>query len=217
MTPYDVQIVGAGLGGAQAASALGQSGFDGSIAMIGEEPELPYQRPPLSTDSLSGEKRFQRILMRPPAFRERRSVTSMLRERVIALDPESQTVTTTSSAKIGYGSPIWATGRASRKLASNQYDIKLQTVGRSVEYDAPVVRGLPDGRSLPMIDLKECHVMAMSCVNATKDDVQGRQLVLDRLLIDPVKLVHTSVPRLELLLQDGCIGEGEKSASATEH
>ncbi|MBB4640175.1 NADPH-dependent 2,4-dienoyl-CoA reductase/sulfur reductase-like enzyme [Rhizorhapis suberifaciens] len=49
---YDVVIVGAGQGGAQAAIALRQNGFAGTIAMIGDEPELPYERPPLSKDYL---------------------------------------------------------------------------------------------------------------------------------------------------------------------
>jgi 3-phenylpropionate/trans-cinnamate dioxygenase ferredoxin reductase subunit len=50
---YDVLIIGAGHGGAQAATALRQMGFVGSIAVFGEEPDLPYERPPLSKDYLS--------------------------------------------------------------------------------------------------------------------------------------------------------------------
>jgi 3-phenylpropionate/trans-cinnamate dioxygenase ferredoxin reductase subunit len=45
---YDVLIVGAGHAGALTAIALRDQGFDGSIALVGEEPELPYERPPLS-------------------------------------------------------------------------------------------------------------------------------------------------------------------------
>ena len=55
---YDVVIVGGGHAGAQAAIALRQNKFDGAIAMIGAEAELPYERPPLSKDYLSGEKTF---------------------------------------------------------------------------------------------------------------------------------------------------------------
>ncbi len=68
MTHYDVLIVGAGHGGAQAAIALRQNKFAGSIAMIGDEPELPYERPPLSKEYLAGDKAFERILIRPAAF-----------------------------------------------------------------------------------------------------------------------------------------------------
>ena len=74
---YDVVIVGTGHGGAQAAIALRQRGFTGSIALVGEEPDPPYERPPLSKDYLAGGKPFERILIRPVAFwAERRSSRS---------------------------------------------------------------------------------------------------------------------------------------------
>ena len=70
---FDILIVGAGHGGAQAAIALRQRKFEGSIAMIGEEPEIPYERPPLSKDYLSGEKTFERLLIRPATFWDERT------------------------------------------------------------------------------------------------------------------------------------------------
>jgi hypothetical protein len=70
---YDVVIVGAGHGGAQAAIALRQAQFSGTIALIGAEPELPYERPPLSKEFLCADKPFERMLIRPEAFwREQR-------------------------------------------------------------------------------------------------------------------------------------------------
>ena len=65
-TSTDVLIVGAGHGGAQAAIALRQRKYDGSIAIVGEEPEIPYERPPLSKDYLAGDKPF-RAHPDPPA------------------------------------------------------------------------------------------------------------------------------------------------------
>jgi 3-phenylpropionate/trans-cinnamate dioxygenase ferredoxin reductase subunit len=53
----DVVIVGAGHGGAQAAIALRQNGFAGSILVIGREPEYPYERPPLSKEYLARRRR----------------------------------------------------------------------------------------------------------------------------------------------------------------
>ena len=58
---FDVLIVGAGHAGAQAAASLRQAGFEGSIGLLGDEPELPYERPPLSKEYLSGEKTLERI------------------------------------------------------------------------------------------------------------------------------------------------------------
>lgn len=61
---FDVLIVGGGHGGAQAAMALRQGGFVGSLAIVGEEPELPYERPSLSKEYLAGDKPFERLLIR---------------------------------------------------------------------------------------------------------------------------------------------------------
>ena len=57
---FDIVIVGAGHGGAQAAIMLRQLKFEGSIAIVGEEPEIPYERPPLSKEFFAGEKPFER-------------------------------------------------------------------------------------------------------------------------------------------------------------
>ena len=78
MSRYDVLIVGGGHAGAQAAIALRQNKYEGTIAIIGEEPETPYERPPLSKDYLSGEKPFERILIRPAALWAERNIAMLL-------------------------------------------------------------------------------------------------------------------------------------------
>lgn len=123
MTRYDVVIVGAGHGGAQAAIALRQRKFAGTIAVIGEEPELPYERPPLSKDYLAGDKTFERILIRPPAFWAEREVTMLTGRRVVAVDPDSHSVTTAEGATIGYGRLIWAAGGHPRRLSCEGHDL----------------------------------------------------------------------------------------------
>ena len=55
MERKDVIIVGSGHGGAQVAIALRQNGFEGSVLMVSQDRELPYERPPLSKEYLSGE------------------------------------------------------------------------------------------------------------------------------------------------------------------
>ena len=403
---FDVVIVGAGHGGAQAAIALRQNGFAGSIAMIGAEPDLPYERPPLSKDYLAGEKTFGRMLIRPAAFWEERRIEMLLDRRVVAVDPEAHRVTTEGGETIGYGKLIWAAGGTPRQLAcpgaelagvhtiraradvdrivgalgrvaqvvvigggyigleaaavltmlgkrvvlletlgrvlsrvageplsrfyeaehrghgvdvrlgaeveslvgdrgrvsgvrladgslvdaqlvivgigidgaagplleagarggngvavdgrcrtslpdifavgdcalhanrfaggapirlesvqnahdqatvaartiagleadydalpwfwSNQYDLRLQTVGLSTGHDSTVVRGEPAARSFSVIYLKQGRVVALDCVNATRDYVQGRKLILERLAPDPAKLADPDIPLKEL-------------------
>ena len=406
MKRYDVLIVGAGHAGAQAAIALRQNKFEGSIATIGDELEFPYERPPLSKEYFAGEKAFERILIRPAAFWAERNVEMLLGRRVVSVDPVAHTVM--ADEEIGYGSLIWATGGKPRELPcgghhltgihtvrtradadrmlaeldgvtrvvvigggyigleaaavlskfgkqvtvlealdrvlarvageplsrfyeaehrahgvtvrlgetvvsiegedkvtgvkladgevvpaemvivgigiiaavepllaagaeggngvlvdeqcrtslpdvyavgdcalhsnrfadgavirlesvqnandqatcavktilgqevsydavpwfwSNQYDLKLQTVGLSIGYDATVVRGDPAARSFSVIYLRGGRVIALDCVNATKDYVQGRKLVVEGLSVDPDTLADTSVLLKELVPQ----------------
>ena len=120
---YDVLIVAAGHGGAQAAVSLRQHKFEGSIAIVGDEPELPYERPPLSKEYFSGEKTFDRILIRPAAFWADRNIDMLLSRRVAAVDPQAHQVTLSDGSTIGYGKMIWATGGAPRKLTCSGHDL----------------------------------------------------------------------------------------------
>jgi 3-phenylpropionate/trans-cinnamate dioxygenase ferredoxin reductase subunit len=403
---FDVVIVGGGHGGAQAAIALRQGKFAGTIAIVGDEPELPYERPPLSKEYLAGDKTFDRILIRQPLFWEERDIAMLRGQRVVSVDPAAHQVTTADGATIGYGSLIWATGGAARRLSceghdltgvhtvrtradadrmiaelpgvtnavvigggfigleaaavlakfgkqvtllealdrvmarvagpalsqfyegehrahgvdvrlgvavngilgedkvtgirladgsvvpadlvvvgigivpavepllaagaaggngvrvdnqcrtslpdiyavgdcalhanrfadgaevrlesvqnatdqatvaakailgedatysavpwfwSNQYDLKLQTIGLSIGYDQAIVRGDPAARSFSVVHLKQGRVIALDCVNATKDYVQGRKLVETGAVIDPARLADDSVPLKEML------------------
>ena len=113
---FDVVIVGAGHGGAQVAVALRTQKFEGSIAIIGDEPELPYERPPLSKEYFAGEKEFERIQIRPAKYWDEREVAMLLNKRVVSVDPAAHSVTTDGGDTIEYGKLVWATGGAPRML-----------------------------------------------------------------------------------------------------
>ncbi|PXA97287.1 pyridine nucleotide-disulfide oxidoreductase [Nostoc sp. 3335mG] len=123
MTPYDVLIVGGGHGGAQAAIALRQKGFAGSIAILGDETDPPYERPPLSKEYLARDKSFDRILIRPATFWTDRGIDLLLGRRVVRVDPAGHAVETADGAVFGYGSLIWATGGAPRRLTCSGHDL----------------------------------------------------------------------------------------------
>jgi 3-phenylpropionate/trans-cinnamate dioxygenase ferredoxin reductase subunit len=114
---YDILIVGGGHAGANLAIGLRQRKFTGSIAIVGEEPELPYERPPLSKEYLAGDKPFERMLIRPAAFWQERDIAMLTGHRVTAVDPEERSVTTATGVAIGYGELVWAAGGHARRLA----------------------------------------------------------------------------------------------------
>lgn len=113
---YEILIVGGGHGGAQAAIALRQAKYEGSIGVVNAEPEYPYERPPLSKDYFAGDKAFERIMIRPAAFWTERGVDMLLGSRVEAVDPTAHNVTLSDGAVISYGRMIWATGGSPRAL-----------------------------------------------------------------------------------------------------
>ncbi len=117
MTRYDVVIVGTGHGGAQAAIALRQNGFEGSIQMIGRDANPPYERPPLSKEYLAGEKPFERILIRPAQFWADKDIGLTLGETVSKIEPELKDVVLGSGERVGYGRLIWSAGGDARRLS----------------------------------------------------------------------------------------------------
>ena len=123
MDQADVVIVGAGHGGAQAAIALRQNGFAGSILLIGREPEIPYERPPLSKEYLAREKTFERICLRPEAFWGDKAITLLRNAEVMKVDPAAHQLTLRDGATITYGQAIWATGGDPRKMACEGADL----------------------------------------------------------------------------------------------
>lgn len=113
---YDIVIVGAGHAGAQAAICLRQMGFEGSVALIGDEDFPPYERPPLSKEYLAGDKPFERILLRPAAFWPERQIDLVLGKRVGGVDPAEKRLTLGGGVQLGYGQLIWATGGTPRMM-----------------------------------------------------------------------------------------------------
>lgn len=95
---------------------LRQIGFTGSVAIVGEEPELPYERPPLSKDYFAGEKSFERLLIRPERFWSEREILLRRNQRVVSVDPDAHAVTTDAGERIGYRHLVWAAGGRARAL-----------------------------------------------------------------------------------------------------
>lgn len=119
----EVLIVGAGQGGAQTAIVLRQQKFAGSVVVLGDEPNLPYERPALSKEYLAGDKAFEKLLLRPASFWEERNVSFRLGERVTEVDAVAHRVTTAAGRSIEYGKLVWATGGRPRRIACTGHDL----------------------------------------------------------------------------------------------
>jgi 3-phenylpropionate/trans-cinnamate dioxygenase ferredoxin reductase subunit len=123
MSSADLVIVGTGHGGAQAAIALRQNGFSGSILMLSRDVEPPYERPPLSKEYLAGDKPFERMLIRPEAFWAGKDIALRLGSAVTKLDPAAKELTIAGGDTIGYGTLVWAAGGDPRRLSCPGADL----------------------------------------------------------------------------------------------
>jgi len=111
-----VIIIGASHGAAQTCVSLRQGGWTGSITVIGDETVLPYHRPPLSKDFLSGQKEIEDILIRPAAVYETADIEMRLGERVESIDRAAKTVLTDKGAALHYDKLVLTTGARIRRL-----------------------------------------------------------------------------------------------------
>ena len=111
-----VIIIGASHGAAQTCVSLRQGGWTGSITVIGDETVLPYHRPPLSKDFLSGQKEIEDILIRPAAVYETADIEMRLGERVESIDRAAKTVLTDKGADLHYDKLVLTTGARIRRL-----------------------------------------------------------------------------------------------------
>ncbi|KIC45107.1 pyridine nucleotide-disulfide oxidoreductase [Ruegeria sp. ANG-S4] len=110
-----IVVIGAGQAGSSLVGRLRKDGFDGDITLIGAEPHLPYQRPPLSKAYLLGEMELERLFLRPESFYTENNITLRLGQRVSAIDPQAKTVTVGDDV-ISYDELALTTGSDPRRL-----------------------------------------------------------------------------------------------------
>ena len=109
-------ILGGGQAGAQAAVSLRLEGFGGRILLIGAEPLLPYQRPPLSKAFLAGELPRERLLIKPEAFYRQADVEPVLGVAATTLDAQAKRLTLDDGQQLAFDQLLFATGGRPRQL-----------------------------------------------------------------------------------------------------
>jgi len=118
-----VIIIGASHAAAQTSVSLRQGGWDSDITVIGDEADLPYHRPPLSKDFLSGQKAIDDILIRPNEAYKTANITMRLGERVEAINRNEKTVVTDNGDVLPYDKLVLTTGARVRHLPVDGEDL----------------------------------------------------------------------------------------------
>jgi len=111
-------VIGAGQAGSSLTAKLRNLGFEGQITLIGEEPALPYQRPPLSKAYLLGDMELERLYLRPENFYTDNEITLRLGTHVDAIDRAARTVTADGET-LSYDMLAFTTGSVPRRLPAS--------------------------------------------------------------------------------------------------
>jgi 3-phenylpropionate/trans-cinnamate dioxygenase ferredoxin reductase subunit len=109
-------IIGAGQAASQLVASLAQDGFAGEVCLVGDEPHLPYQRPPLSKKFLAGELALDRLYVKPAAFYEKAGSRLLLGQRAERIDREGRAVILADGTRLPYSTLVLATGSRPREL-----------------------------------------------------------------------------------------------------
>jgi 3-phenylpropionate/trans-cinnamate dioxygenase ferredoxin reductase subunit len=109
-------IIGAGQGGYQVAASLREYGYQEPITVVGDEPQLPYQRPPLSKAYLLGDTTAERLLLRPQNYYEKHAIEVLTGNRVVGIDRQASKIALASGTAIAYDHLVLATGARNRTL-----------------------------------------------------------------------------------------------------
>jgi NADPH-dependent 2,4-dienoyl-CoA reductase/sulfur reductase-like enzyme len=145
-----IVIVGASLAGVRAAETLRSNGFAGALTIVGAEPHMPYDRPPLSKNFLAGDWDADRIALRKPDDLYSLNINWMLGQPATSLNTESSVVTLADGSQVSYDGLIIATGGLVRRLP-NQPDIAGVHVLRTLDDAAALRDELVEGARVVVI------------------------------------------------------------------
>ena len=146
-----VVIVGAGHAGASAAAALRQGGWEGRISLLGDEPDLPYQRPPLSKGWLQGEETRESLALRSAKFYDEQRIDVRLGCSVAELDLAAMSVRLAGGESLPFDYLILATGSRNRPLPVEGVDLNGVLELRSAAHADALQAALAPGKRLAVV------------------------------------------------------------------
>ncbi len=131
----DHLLIGGGLAAANCARWLREEGGEGSILLVGREPDPPYNRPPLSKGFLQGKEERDEALFRPAEWWDEQRIEVLTRTSVTKLDAEAHVATLSTKDEVEFESALLATGSNVRRLRVDGCDLDgihyLRTFGNS--------------------------------------------------------------------------------------
>jgi 3-phenylpropionate/trans-cinnamate dioxygenase ferredoxin reductase component len=145
-----IVIVGGGLAAGKAAEGLRDGGFAGRVVLVGREPHLPYERPPLSKGYLMGNDELESAFVHPASWYDEQDIDLRLGSSASAVDLEGHTVTV-AGERLGYDRLLIATGATPRRLAPADESGAPVAYLRTIEDSDRLKASLQQGRRVTVI------------------------------------------------------------------
>ena len=146
----DYLLIGGGVAAGNCAATLRKRGADGSILLIGREPDLPYDRPPLSKGYLQGTESRQDATMHDADWYAEHDIEALTRVSVTGLDLEARTARLSTRETVSFGQALLATGANVKRLQAGGTDLEgifyLRAFG-----NADAIREAAAGRRVVLI------------------------------------------------------------------
>ena len=146
-----ILIVGGGHAGAQAIDTLRREGYKGRLVLVSDEPQLPYQRPPLSKKFLSGEMAADRLLFRHKAFYDEHQIDLKLGIRATILDALEHRVTLSNGEQVVYDRALLCLGATSRQVTCPGAHLRGLHYLRTIADVAHIQNGMRPGARVVII------------------------------------------------------------------
>ncbi|MDJ0699886.1 MAG: FAD-dependent oxidoreductase [Woeseiaceae bacterium] len=218
-----VVIAGAGHGAGQVVASLKMHKFDGRIVLIGDEPYLPYQRPPLSKKFLAGEMPPERLYFKPASFYDDANIDVRLDSRIESIDRDARCVITADGKRIDYSTLVIATGSRVRRISVDGSDLDGVYYLRSISDVESIRSDFGAGKRLVIvgagyIGLEVAAVARTLELEVTVVEMADR--VMSRVVSEQVSAFYQQEHRahgVELLLSTGLAAfRGDRRVSTVE-
>ena len=194
-----VVIAGAGHASGQVVASLRQHKFDGEIVLVGDEPYLPYQRPPLSKKFLAGELPAERLYVKPESFYDDPAITLQLGTSIAAIDREAKCLKIEDGEDITYDKLVISTGSRARPLPIEGTDLRRVHYLRNIADVDGIRDDMEAGRKLVIIGagyigLEVAAVAQQAGLNVTVIEMADRVMsrVVSPEISDFFQIEHTN-------------------------
>ena len=144
-------VVGAGHAGGRAVEAMRMAGFEGEIVLVGAEPHLPYERPPLSKEVLQARPDYTFPYIRPQEYYEEQNIELRLGVAAASIDAAGKTINLVDGESLAYDKLLLTTGGSVRKLAIPGAEAAGVHYLRTLEDSAAIEAALSDGKNVVVI------------------------------------------------------------------